>query len=271
MEKNKQCIVVMPIHSDTPTVFEQISFKQCFDIVKNNRIVAVIPRGLNLEKYKNIVPNFEFIEINPKWQSSIEMYNKLKLSDYFYSLFADYEYLLTYELDSFIFKDEIEYWCNKQIDYIGAPWFKGHTDINATEIIGVGNSGFSLRKIKEMRNAIKNIHFIEHKHFSMNKRRRLISHVKQLINSILNLVFENKTVQKARHFNEDWFVSKIIPYYMNDFKVASVEDAVQFSFEVNPRLLFEKNKSKLPMGCHAWEKYDILFWKPYINQFGHSI
>lgn len=271
MRLNKQCVVVIPIHKEIPTKSEIISFNQCFKIIKNNPIILIIPKGLSLNKYISKEKKFDVIEINPKWQSSIQMYNKLKLSDFFYNLFIEYEYLLTYELDAFIFKDEIEYWCSKNIDYIGAPWFKGYINPNEKEIIGVGNSGFSLRKILSMKNALKSIEFKESEHIEISKRRKGINYLKKPINYFLKLFSNYNSIQNSVHFNEDWFISVIIPKYIKDFKIASIEDAIKFSFEVNPRLLYEMNNQSLPMGCHAWEKYDFEFWKTEINKFGHNI
>jgi hypothetical protein len=46
-------------------------------------------------------------------------------------------------------------------------------------------------------------------------------------------------------------------------RVATVEDALQFSFETCPRKCFEMNGRRLPFGCHAWE-YDRAFWEPHL-------
>ena len=73
------------------------------------------------------------------------------------------------------------------------------------------------------------------------------------------LVFLNYSVQ------EDYYWSELIPKAFKDYKVAGIEDAIKFSFEVNPALLYKMNKHQLPFGCHAWEKYDPVFWKDYIN------
>ena len=33
--------------------------------------------------------------------------------------------------------------------------------------------------------------------------------------------------------------------------------------------MFEENGRKLPVGCHAWEKMDFLFWKPFLEKEGY--
>ena len=99
-------VIVIPIHSECPSEFELISFQQCYKILYNYSIKIIAPQGLNLKEYRKYVPNIDVLYIPPKWQSSIEMYNKLKLSKYFYSLFKEFNFLLTYELDAFVFKDD---------------------------------------------------------------------------------------------------------------------------------------------------------------------
>jgi hypothetical protein len=107
MEKFKnKVVVVIPIHSENPSNYELISFTQCFRILGNHPIVVIAPYGLSLRNYKKIIPDFKTHFIDPKWQSSKLNYNKLKLSNYFYSIFREYEFLLTYELDAFVFVEE---------------------------------------------------------------------------------------------------------------------------------------------------------------------
>lgn len=269
MKHNTLCVVVIPVHSNNPSNDELISFKQCFNVLNKNAIKVVVPKGLNMEAYKKVVPSFEIIEINPRWQSSLAMYNKLKLSDFFYSLFKEFDYLLTYELDAFVFRDELDFWCKKKYDYIGAPWFSGYDTPLSNEMIGVGNSGFSLRKISAMRNAIHKIYFKEHKYFRISKKRGFYNIVRIPLDYFNIWRNKNNTIQIARHFNEDWFVSFVIPKHIKDFKIAPLDDAVKFSFEVKPEYLFEINNQNLPMGCHAWQKYNLGFWKPHITNFGH--
>jgi hypothetical protein len=65
----------------------------------------------------------------------------------FYEVFRQYEYMLIYQLDCWVFRDELEMWCDKGYDYIGAPFFvKWFVDRG----IYVGNGGFSLRKISNI-------------------------------------------------------------------------------------------------------------------------
>lgn len=265
----KKVVVVIPIHKEVPSELELISFQQCFKVLGKHPIKVMAPNGLNLTKYKTVAPIFDVVFIDPIWQSSIEKYNKLKLSRFFYKLFNGYEFLLTYELDAFVFKDELLFWCSKGYDFIGAPWFVGYE--NATnKFLGVGNSGFSLRKVNTMKKAIKKIYIGEEANYYFGKKSRLLIKLSKMLN-YLNINFaENYMIQRAPHQNEDAFISEIIATKIKDFKVAPIKEAISFSFEVKPSYLFEINQNKLPMGCHAWWTYNFEFWKPIIESYGYK-
>jgi hypothetical protein len=267
---NKKVVVVIPIHSESPSVFELISFQQCFKILSNHSIKIVAPEGLSLEKYQAVIPVLDVVFIDPVWQSSVEKYNKLKLSKFFYRLFDDYQFLLTYELDAFVFKDELLLWCDKGYDYIGAPWFVGY-DKPTEEFLGVGNSGFSLRKIKGMQRAIKKVYVKEAAYHTFGKKTKIAYKLSIWLNYIRIYFGENYTIQFAHHLNEDGFISQVIVKDIKNFKIAPVALALQFAFEVKPRYLYQMNKNKLPMGCHAWWSYDFDFWKPFIKDFGYRL
>jgi len=258
----KNCVITIVTHKPNPSEYELISFQQCFKVLGNYPIKIVVPQNLNLDVYKSYVPNFNIIYVDPKWLSSVLNYNKLKLSQYFYSLFNEYDYLLTYELDAFVFKDELQYWCTKEYDYIGAPWFEGYSGATAdAQLLSVGNSGFSLRKIKSMQQLIRKMFYKEPidnaTYFAL-----LRAYSKRPYHWVRNQLGENYTIQKFCNVNEDIIISERAH---KGFKLAPIDEALKFSFEANPAYLFKLNNENLPMGCHAWWKYDFDFWKPFMD------
>lgn len=264
--------VVIPIHSAHPTHYELISFKQCFEILGKHDIFIVAPEGLDLTEYKQCVNDFRTIFINPKWQSTVINYNKLKLSRFFYNLFKKYKFLLTYELDAFVFKDELLYWCDKDYDYIGAPWFENFTEANAnSKFIGVGNSGFSLRKISTIDSLIINAGYKD-LYTSPGGGRSLLKSL--LIDPFVKfycLLSDNVLIQNQSYIMEDLFLYYSAKKIKVDYHPAPVGEAINFSFEVNPSVLFQLSKFNLPFGCHAWERYDVEFWRQHINSFGYCL
>ncbi|NIK92520.1 hypothetical protein GZ212_10205 [Mangrovimonas sp. CR14] len=266
----KKVVVVIPVHTDAPSELELISFEQCFKVLGAHDIKIVAPKGLNLEKFKVVIPDFEVVYVNPIWQSSVEKYNKLKLSKFFYGLFDDYEYLLTYELDAFVFKDDLLSWCHKGYDYIGAPWFVGYNK-PTKEFLGVGNSGFSLRNIRAMKRAIKKVCVKKEVRYYFGKKNKILRKLSIIFNYVSIYFWENHTIQNAKHLNEDGFIVQVISKKIQNFKIAPIDEAIPFAFEVNPKYLYQINQNTLPMGCHAWYRYDLAFWKPFIEDFGYKI
>lgn len=268
---DKLVVIVIPVHSENPTENELISFNQCFKVLSNYDIIVIAPKGLNLKKYWEQIKDFNVLYIDQVWLSSVIMYNKLKLSNFFYNFFKEYSFLLTYELDAFVFKDELVGWCAKDYDYIGAPWFEGYTAANAnSKIIGVGNSGFSLRNIYTTRKILKDFYFQNPKE-EFGRKNKVLRSVKYPFRKFMNLLGENFTIQRYCQWYEDYFFSNIVSNQVSCFKIAPVNEAIKFSFEVNPDVLFELNSCQLPFGCHAWFRYNLNFWKPYIAREGYTI
>jgi len=268
---DKVCVVI-PIHAPQPTGYELISFEQCFKVLNQYPIKIIAPEGLNLDAYKKVIPEFEVLFINPKWQSSIINYNKLKRSRFFYSLFNKYEFLLTYELDAFVFRDDLLLWCEKSYDYIGAPWFVGYNNpIPNAPFQGVGNSGFSLRKVKPIQHILKTWYYKNPYDYQSGPIRLLWANIKAPYRWLMSQTGENYTIQNNYPSYEDIFFSDAVPKKFKNFKVAPIEEAMKFSFEVKPEYLYELTDKQLPMGCHAWWRYNLDFWRPFIEAFGYKL
>lgn len=268
----QKAVIVIPVHNPKPGLFELISFEQCFKILGNHPIVIITPVGLDLTVYRERIEMFNTIKIKQHWLSSVEAYNKLKKSMYFYNLFKQYEYILTYELDAFVFKDELMMWCAKGFDYIGAPWFEKFTEANSTSrIIGVGNSGFSLRKTKTIKKYLSNYVQKSKRYYSRDPFVKLFGIFEFYLNGWLRIFYLNKTVEKFSNEPEDMFICYRLKMKFPLLNIATVEEAKQFSFEFNPETLYYSNKGNLPFGCHAWWRYDLEFWRPHINKAGYSI
>jgi len=161
------------------------------------------------------------------------------LNGAFYERFVHYEYILIYQLDAYVFRDELEYWCNRGYDYLGAPWFDGfNLADNDSKLLDIaGNGGLSLRKIS-----------------SFVKVLSARGDSKKIIEEYI----------KSRQ-NEDLFFSQLAPKIDPSFKIAPPKLAMHFSFECLPKKLYQMIGGKLPFGCHAWERYDFDFWKLFID------
>lgn len=246
----KTVAVVIPIYRTKLTDCEIISLKQCLRVLHNYPIFLILPDNISLgdlEKYKDKIKINQLISYHFK---DVNSYSKLLISKKFYKQFLDYDYILIHQLDAFVFKDELNDWCNKNYDYIGSPWIDNPIWVKKAKPIWawrnnfVGNGGFSLRKVSTF---IRMLNF-----FPFNR-----------------FIFEWHA--KNAQIHEDVFWSLYIPSLNPFFKLPDINTALKFSFESSPSKCFEMNNYQLPFGCHAWEKYEIEFWRKIFIKFGYTI
>jgi len=268
--------VIIPVHKPNLSEDDQISLKACFEKLNQFASFLIYPEGMDVSQYLLIHPQLLLKSVDPLWLASIEGYNKMKLNIDFYNMFKQYQYMLTYELDAYIFDSNI---CNSEYlncDYIGAPYFEGY--LNAapnSPIIEGENSGFSIRNIQS---CIYVLESIEHYNFEWKLYKHIFSK-SRILRSALNrltrrrfeaLIYGQMSFHFSNeHFNEDMVWSRTIPHIFPKFKIADTKTAIKFSFEVNPDVLYEMNNHQLPAGCHAWPKFRS-FWKDYIPELSNN-
>ncbi|GAA4781435.1 hypothetical protein GCM10023231_06190 [Olivibacter ginsenosidimutans] len=264
--------VVIPFYKEQLSSYEKISFQQCRSVLSQYTVIAIKPKRLSNAYIPREVD--EIIEFHDHYFDGIEGYNRLMMSDDFYNVFAPLtEFILIHQLDAFVFKDELAYWCKSGYDYIGAPWppelpypdlvkatkmaflkriyrffdiqNKDQTSIHRVQIEnGVGNGGFSLRKV--------------------DKFLHIAKREKQAIEKYLSKMEDH-------HFNEDVFWSIEVNRKIRQLNIPAASIARKFSIENHPERLFKENGSVLPFGCHAWDKH-IDFWRSIFEEnFGYRV
>lgn len=273
-------VVVIPVYKNLVAWDENEihSFRRCISVLKEHPIYLIGPTKLNWKALAEQI--YEQYDIKPfvaefdnVYFANIEGYNKLLKSSFFYSYFKSFSHLLIYQLDAFVFKDELIKWCKKGYDYIGAPWLEGFTNNKSTTFLGVGNGGFSLHNINSALKVLPKIEFI-HRILELGENGKSSFFIKKFVRvfkySIIKRILGVQNLSKFERLNskdtinEDYFWGVLIPSVFNNFKVANIEDAFKFSFEVNPKMLYKMNNNTLPFGCHAWMKYEPEFWHPFI-------
>ena len=121
MSENKECIVLFPVYKpldadDKKALTQAIKMTPHIDkafIMSDTFIVDESFDGFTM------IPHERFNEI---FFANMSGYNHLMLDTDFYNRFRDYKYILIHQTDAFLFKPDLLYWCNKNYDYIGAPW-----------------------------------------------------------------------------------------------------------------------------------------------------
>jgi hypothetical protein len=268
---NNQVVILIIAHKQHLTGSEQKSLKQCHDILGKYPIHLICPQGLDTGIYQSVCPEVSIDHIDPKWQSNYGMFNRLKISSFLYDRYSKYKFILFYELDAWVFKDELTEWCDKNYDYIGAPWFEGWDVPKSTDIVGVGNGGFSLRNVESALRINKRIARIKQlRAFWFRSKLQGVWRFEKFLLAFKN-AFQLQSIKYLeqivfdRALQEDYYWCDIVGNTFRDFKVAPSNEAIKFSFEVNPSYLYQENGTRLPFGCHAWEKFQPEFWKAFIS------
>jgi hypothetical protein len=240
---NQPVAVLIPMYKADMNELEQISFDQCVAVLGNHPIIIVKPASLQLSDIEAKHPNIGFRDFSDSYFDSIAGYNELLTSPGFYKAFLAFEHILIYQLDAFVFEDRLLEWCQKGYDYIGSPyidparWMVGGPDPgNYFQHRRVFlNGGFSLRNVRACMRFLQVFYFLGQK----------------------------------RNSNEDGFFSlhfiRLRPFAPL-LRLPSWQEALAFGIEQHPRLCYELNGRQKPFGCHAWERYDYAFWKPFIQQ-----
>jgi hypothetical protein len=268
----KKVVVLVISHKAILSENEIKSLRQLYKILGHYPIKFIVPHALDVSNYAQVNENLEFKFIDPKWQSNYRQFNRLKIDPLIYKMFADYEYILFYEPDAWVFKDNLLEWCEKNYDYVGAPWFKTKPEQSDLEkaFLGVGNGGLSLRKVSTMLKVLhsfKYVHSYRQCQLFLDKQPNM-TFIKKKLSLIKSFTISNNFYYLFNDFgnNEDYFWGEYVAKRFKWFTVPNMEEALKFSFEKRCEESFTYLNKELPFGCHAWWNIETTnFWKDYIK------
>jgi hypothetical protein len=268
---NTVCVVV-PVYRAEFSRTEQVALDRCIAVLGKHSIVIVKPESLCLNKLFSCHPNLSREEFGDDFFVDVKGYNRLLLEDEFYARFAAYEFILVYQLDAFVFSDQLLSWCSRGYDYIGAPWLPpGRVPGRIRQALiavrrkcyrllarrarakdpekrpqfafSAGNGGFSLRRISAMRRVLADL-----------DRRA-----------------ERYRLAATRGWQEDIFFSIEANRYRTNIRIPNAREAAHFSWETNPGVAAKLTNGELPFGCHGWNKLHRDDWRPIFARLGVSI
>lgn len=255
--------IVIPLYKTDLTPFEQFSLDRSYREFRTYPIIVVHPEGLDMMKIAKEYPRMEMIAMQPHYFAGLEGYNQLMMSTEFYAQFLNrFTYILICQTDVYIFRGkELEDWCDKGYDYVGAPWVK--RDCYNKPLLSqwmkfeqwnchrkgmrcrqdfwgmVGNGGLSLRKVQS--------------HYDGT-----IAH-KKLIDYYLTF--------PGPFYAEDLFWAS----EPKNFRYPSWQEALLFAFDKDPDYCYYLTNGQLPFGCHALHKgHSADFWMPILGFIPYS-
>ncbi len=250
--------IVIPFYRDSLEDWEQVALSNNMRVLSSHPVCFLKPEGLDLCAIEKAYPEAEVLEVFPDWlgrKRGIAGYNEMMMSPAFYGMFADCEYILVCHTDAWLFKDELNEWCSRGYDLVAAPWplrpryrrfplkqyvwlkktlYSRGGKLSRVLMYGrVGNGGLCLRKVASFARACE-------------RYADTISY------------FNRR--EDGMH-NEDIFWA-LVP---EEFRYPDVETALEFAYDLKPRLCHELNRFRLPMGCHGFmHESRKAFWAQYI-------
>ena len=249
---NNRCIICVPIYKIELSKSEHLSLLRIIDFCLANNLfdnlIFIIPKNFDFLLFINkYIGEFETSKYHRNFEYNIITYdddtfislnafnNMLLLSSNFYGDFNNYDYMLTYQLDAYIFDNQLEYFLNKNYDYIGGyylPIYTQHTlyddniDINENHNLSM-NGGFSLKNINFCLKCIQD-HYL---------------------NYLKGCEFNNI----HSYINEDTFFSLFYTTEVNAL------EAINFSLNwAAAESHYAINNFKYPFGCHGIDKSKFL-------------
>lgn len=141
---NKCCIVIL-IYKENMSPDELISFnsisRNCEGVYD---IYFVGNSCLGNEYWKMVCKRHSIkpVVLDDSWFESICSYNKLCLNPDFYKIFSNYKYMMIFQLDGYMFYNDLDSFVKLDYDYYGA--------LHYSPYLKCGNGGISLRKVSKM-------------------------------------------------------------------------------------------------------------------------
>ncbi len=213
--------------------------------------------------------DFQVIRFSDRYFGSASAQTRLMMRPEYYEAFSDYEFILTYQLDALVLQDKLLEWCDSGFDFIGPP---NHGLSDRLSLVCSG--GFALRRVQSFLEVLRS------KRYAVDPEEywRRFSDGRSPLSRFLNS--PRRYLKRLRRFNsidreirwflqdtvllEDVFFVENAAKFYPEFRLPSVETALQFGFDETPRIAFEMNGRQLPFGAHAWYKQDREFWEPYL-------
>lgn len=239
----QKTVILVPIYKAQLDRFERYSLDVSLATLGGRHPVLFIgPEGLDISAYQVRYPGMQYMPFPEESFASIPGYNRLLLSPDFYRRFLNYEFMLILQTDAVLLRDELDLWAARPFDYVGAPWPEGvELWVNAGVFEGdrgkrtrahVGNGGLSLRRVRPCL--------------------ALLEEFQDVVG-----VFDRTGS------SEDLFFS-IMGGLSTDFILPNEIMASHFSLELSPSFYFAVNGGRVPMGGHAWWKYEPVFWHRFL-------
>ncbi len=264
---NREVSVVIPIYTTALNDFEILSLKRTIAMLHDYDMVIIKPQSLDLQPLDTLLSsaNYRVECFEDAYFKGRVGYNRLMMSPEFYERFLSSKYILICQTDVFIFSDQLSDWCQKDYDYIGAPWFpsyQAYTHKNWMAVVDWKCRTF-ISRISSFYFSMKLKFMVGNGGLSLRRTAKFYDLSKEYGQAAIKNMEQHPNHSK---YYEDVFwsyhVNRLEPQALN---IPSYEEAVHFSMDTHPATAYQISGGRLPFGAHAfYRRKNYRFWKEHI-------
>lgn len=270
IDKGEQRLVtvVIPIYTLKLSDVDWLALRQCFKVLGHYDIAIIKPQSLDLSPFPDLIggnPQYRVEAFDDSYFAGREGYNRLMLSTDLYRRFLDSRYIFIHQSDVYVFRDELEQWCQRGYDYIGAPWLPAEGDVSGWNL--PRRAIYMLRQLMGKRKS--SCHPINLKYrvgnggCSLRHTRHLHDASVKLADALARAAADSSTSENFEDVVWSVRVNELSP---GTLWIAPYQEAALFSIESHPSMAMRITGGQLPMATHAFaRRRNRTFWKQYIN------
>ena len=268
-EQQRLVTVVIPLYTLKLSDIDLLSLRQCFQVLGRHDIALVKPRSLDIIALPSLLgvdAHYRTEEFDDRYFAGRKGYNRLMLSTDLYKRFLGSRYIFIHQTDVFVFRDELEQWCQRGYDYIGAPWLPATGDVSGWNVerraIYLIRRG--LGKFKTPCDAINLKYKVGNGGCSLRHTKHFLAAATKLADA-----FAQAASDASNHENFEDVVWSVRVNHLSPgtLAIAPCHEAVFFSVESHPSMAMRLTGNQLPMATHAFaRRRNRGFWKQYIKE-----
>lgn len=270
IDKGEQRLVtvVIPIYTLKLSDVDWLALRQCFKVLGHYDIAIIKPKSLDLSPFPDLIggnPQYRVEAFDDSYFAGREGYNRLMLSTDLYRRFLDSRYIFIHQSDVYVFRDELEQWCQRGYDYIGAPWLPAEGDVSGWNL--PRRAIYMLRQLMGKRKS--SCHPINLKYrvgnggCSLRHTRHLHDASVKLADALARAAADSSTSENFEDVVWSVRVNELSP---GTLRIAPYQEAALFSIESHPSMAMRITGGQLSMATHAFaRRRNRTFWKQYIN------
>lgn len=110
--------VIIPIYKPQLKDYERAALDNNLRLLEGFPVTFLKPEHTDMTELHEQYPAVGMQSVSDEWlgtKKGIQGYNEMMMSEKFYEIFSDYEYILICHVDAWLFRNELVEWCRKRL------------------------------------------------------------------------------------------------------------------------------------------------------------